>query len=161
MQKNKIWPVISGLMAVVLCLGLIAAPVQAEAIAGYHEKVATEEEAVDTWYAVGRGTYLGYGSAKIKRAGTAKVTISGSTNANCICDELRLSLYLDESSDNDDYETIGIYHYSDTNDVGVSGGQADIRVTSGYYYSVRGVHTVTEGNVTETTDTCTDALTAL
>lgn len=161
MQKNKIWPVVSGLMAGALCLGLLAVPVQAEAIAGYHEKTATQEEVVDTWYAVSRGTYLGSGNVKIKRAGTAKVTISGGTQANSICDELYLALYLDESSDNDDYGTIGVYHYSDTNNTSVSGGQADIRVTSGYYYRARGVHTVTEGNVTETTDTCTDALTAL
>lgn len=135
--------------------------VQAEQPAGYHEKYTTEEVAEDAWYAVGRGVYLSYGSSSVQRAGTAKVSISGSTNATRICDELKLALYLDESSDNDSYGTIGVYHYTDTNDATLSGYESYIRVTSGYYYSVRGVHRVTEGSVSETTDTCTNAITAL
>lgn len=160
MRNKRIMFVISGLVIAGICFGVIKVPVQAGNIAGYHEKTVTEEEAVDTWYSVARGTYLSYGSAKIKRAGTGKVTISGSTMAHSICDELKLALYLDESSNNDNYGTIGIYHYSETNDASVSGGEADICVTSGWYYSVRGVHSVTEGSVTEITDTCTDAITA-
>ena len=161
MRQKKCWSVVTGLLSAVLCLGLTVLPVHAENIAGYHEKTVSVEEAEDTWYAVGRGTYLSYGTAKVSRAGKAKVTISGSTIAHSVCDELKLALYLDESSNNSNYGTIGTYHYSDTQSGMLSGGETDLSVTSGYYYSVRGVHQAIEGNVTESTDTCTDAITAL
>ena len=160
MKDKKIFSVVLGVLIMGLCFVQMAFTVEAEQIAGYHEKNVTEESAADSWYAIGRGTYLAYGQAKVMRAGTRKVSISGGTMANSICDELSLALYLDESSDSVNYGTIGVYHYSDTNDACVSGYEEDIKVTSGYYYSVRGVHRVTEGNVTETTDTCTDAITA-
>lgn len=134
---------------------------EAGQMAGYHERVTTEDSAEDTWYSVGRGMYLSFGTAKVLRNGIRKVSISGSTNAHSYCDELRLGLYLDESSDNVDYGTIAVYHYSDTNDVSVSGYETGIRAISGYYYSVRGVHMVIEGSVTESADSYTDAITAL
>ena len=136
-------------------------PVKAGNIAGYHETVVTEDSAEDTWYSVGRGVYLHFGTVKVQRDGLRKVAISGSTNAHSVCDNLYLALYLDESSDNDDYGTIAVYHYSDTNAPTLSGYETGIRVTSGYYYSVRGVHRVTHGGVSETLDSCTDAITAL
>lgn len=159
MRRKRLLSVICGMLSCAMCFSA-AVPVHAEEIAGYHEKSVTEEEAEDTWYSVGRGTYLAFGTAKVMRDGKAKVTISGSTNAHSICEGLRLALYLDESADNKSYGTIGVYHFSGKNDVSVSGGEKQIRVTSGYYYSVRGTHSVTQGETTETTDTCTDAITA-
>lgn len=159
MRRTRLLSVICGVMSCVLCYSA-AVPVHAEEIAGYHEKTVTEETAEDTWYSVGRGVYLAFGTAKVMRDGKAKVTISGSTNAHSICEELRLSVYLDESADNKSYGTIGAYHFSEKNDASVSGGEKQIRVTSGYYYRTRGVHSVFQGETRETTDTCTDAITA-
>ena len=58
------------------------------------------------------------------------------------------------------YGTIGVYRYEAQNDTLLSGGKSSISVTSGYYYSARGVHSVSKDGVKETTDTCTGALKA-
>lgn len=160
MRKKTLLSVACGLMSGVLYFSAVAIPVHAEEVAGYHEKVQTETEAVDNWYSVARGVYLASCTAKISDAGKGKVTISGSTSAKSVCEELRMTLYLDESSNNSSYDTIGVYRYSKENAALVSGYEAGVRVTSGYYYSVRGVHSVFVGDVRETTDTCTDALRA-
>lgn len=160
MQRKIFLSVVCGILSCIICLPALVMPVCAEEIAGYHEKTRTEEEAMDTWYSVGRGVYLAFGTAKVMREDKGRVTISGSTNAHSICEELRLALYLDESVDNKNYGTIGVYHFTEENDASVSGGEKGIRAQSGYYYSVRGVHTVIHGGTRETTDTCTDAITA-
>ena len=160
MKRERALSVVCVLLTGVLCFAKAAIPVHAEELAGYHEKTTTETEATDTWYSVARGTYLGFGTVKIIDAGKGRVTISGSTNANSICDELKLTLYLDESSNNSSYGTIATYRFSSTDDVSVSGVKDSIRVTSGYYYRNRGVHTVVEGSTRETTDTCTNAIKA-
>lgn len=149
-----------GLLLLGICLTGTSMTAHAQQMAGYHERVTTETEAEDTWYAVQRGVYLGYGRSKVMQAGTRKVSISGSTVATQIVDELRLGLYLDESSDNVSYGTVGVYHFTATDDTSVSGGEANIRATSGYYYAARGVHRVTEGSVTETSDSSTNAIIA-
>lgn len=160
MLRRKLLSVVCGVLSCVMCFSAFTISVSAEEIAGYHERVVSEEEATDTWYSVGRGVYLAFGTAKIMRDGKAKVNISGSTNAHSICDALYLALYLDESPNNQSYGTIGVYHYSYKNDATISGYETGLRVTSGYYYSVRGTHTVVHGGTRETTDTCTDAITA-
>ncbi len=159
-MQRRVLSVVCGLLSCIISFSVVVIPVSAEEIAGYHEKTVTEEAAMDTWYSVGRGVYLAFGTAKIMRDGKAKINISGSTNAHRICEELNLALYLDESADNKNYGTIGAYHYSEKNDASVSGYETGLRVTSGYYYSVRGTHTVVHGGTRETTDTCTDAITA-
>lgn len=161
MKRKAILPIISGLLSAVMCLSTVVLPVHAEEIMTRHERTATEAEAEDAWYAVARWTYLSCGIGKIKQAGKAKVTVSGSTNASQVCDTLKLALYLDESSDNGSYGTIGVYHYSSRNDVSVSGYESYISVTSGYYYRLRGVHSVTHQGKTETTDCHTNAIKAL
>ncbi len=161
-MKQKVFlSVLSGALSAMMCLSMAVLPVHAEEIATYHEKKATETEAEDAWYAVARWTNMAAGIGKIKQAGKAKVTISGSTDALHVCDTLKLALYLDESSDNKSYGTIGVYHYQSNNDVSVSGGEAGISVTSDYYYRLRGVHSVTHQGKTETTDSNTDAIKAL
>ena len=160
MQKRRILSVVCGMLFCIMCFSVVVMPVSAEEIAGYHETTMTEEEATDTWYSVGRGVYLAFGTAKVMRDGKARINISGSTNAHSICEELRLALYLDESPDNSSYGTIGVYHYSEKNDASVSGYETGLQAKSGYYYSVRGTHTVYHGGTRETTDTCTDAITA-
>lgn len=158
---KRLFTVVLAFALVVSCFAGSGLTAQAAQPAGYHEYTTTEEEAVDTWYAVSRWVYLSYGRSKVMQAGKAKVSISGATNATQIVDDLRLGLYLDESSNNVSYGTIGVYHFSSTNDTSVSGGQANVNAISDYYYRARGVHMVTEGSVTETTDTSTDAIIAL
>lgn len=160
MRRKKALSVVCGMLSGLLCFSVATMPVLAREVAGYHERTTTETEAVDNWYSVERGAYLSFCTSKIVDAGKAKVTISGSTSSKSICDELRLTLYLDESRNNSNYGTIGVYRYKRENDAIVSGGESSISVTSGYYYRARGVHSVEKGDTLETTDSCTGALTA-
>ena len=125
-------------------------------VPGYHVYTTTEEEAIDTWYGIARGTYLTGGICGIKRAGAGKVSVSGTTNANSACDKVKVGVYLDESSDEGkSYGTIGSYYFEESNTSSCHGSKADISVTSGWYYRTRCGHSVTEGSTTETATSST------
>lgn len=130
-------------------------------VPGYHEYVVTEDEVIDTWYGVARGTYLQSGTSGLKDAGKAKVSVSGTTNAHSVCDYVKVGVYLDESTDGgNSFGTVGSYYFEKKNALSCYGSKADISVTSGRWYMVRGVHSVTEGSTTETTSTQTRAMKA-
>lgn len=130
-------------------------------VPGYHEYVVTEDEVIDTWYGIAKGTYLQGGISGLKKAGTGKVSVSGTTNARSVCDKVKVGVYLDESSDGGkNFGTIGVYHFEEQNTTSCHGSKANISVTSGWKYMVRGVHSVTEGSKTETSNTQTGVLTA-
>ena len=130
-------------------------------VPGYHEYVTTEDEVIDTWYGISRGTYLQSGTSGLKDAGKAKVSVSGTTNAHSVCDSVKVGVYLDESLDGGkNFGTIGSYYFEEKNTSSCHGSKANISVTSGRKYLVRGVHSVTEGSTTETSSTQTGVLTA-
>ena len=130
-------------------------------VPGYHEYVTTEEEAIDTWYGIAKGTYLQSGTSGIVDAGKGKVNVSGTTNAHSVCDKVKVGVYLDESDDGGkSFGTIGSYYFERANASTCYGNKTDISVASGWWYCVRGVHSVTEGSKTETTDTHTASIKA-
>ena len=130
-------------------------------VPGYHEYVVTEDEVIDNWYGIARGTYLQNGTSGLKDAGKGKVSVSGTTNAHSYCDYVKVGVYLDESSDGgNSFGTIGSYYFQKQNALSCHGSETNISVTSGWWYMVRGVHTVIEGSTTETTDTQTYAMQA-
>lgn len=130
-------------------------------VPGYHEYVTTKDEVIDTWYGIARGTYLESGVSGLKDVGNGKVNVSGTTTARSVCDKVKAGVYLDESSNGgSSFGTIGVYHYEKPNASSCHGSEANIKVTSGWWYMVRGVHSVTEGSTTETTNTQTRALQA-
>lgn len=128
---------------------------------GYHVYTTTEDEVIDTWYGIARGTYLANGTAGLVDSGKGKVNVSGTTNAHSICDKVKVGVYLDESTNGTSgYGTVGSYYYEAENARSCHGSKANISVTSGWWYMVRGVHSVTEGSTTETTSTQTYAMQA-
>ena len=134
---------------------------QAEEITppGYHVYTTTEDEVIDTWYGISRGTYLISGTVGLVEAGKGKVNVSGTTDARSVCDKVKVGIYLDESENGrTGYGTIGSYYYQEENVRTCHGSKPNISVTSGWWYMVRGVHTVVEGSVSETTDTQTSAM---
>ena len=136
---------------------------QAEEIvpAGYHVYTTTEDEVIDSWYGIARGTYLESGTVGLVDAGKGKVNVSGGTDARSVCDKVKAAVYLDEStSGTSGYGTIGSYYYSESNSTSCYGSESNISVTSGWWYMVRGVHSVTEGSTIETTYTQTYAMQA-
>lgn len=161
-MKKKIIVAICGMFAV--CFSSIPTLTSQAAeitVPGYHEYVTTENEVIDTWYGIARGTYLQSGTVGLKSAGTGKVNVSGTTNANSVCDKVKAAVYLDESDDGGkSFGTIGSYYFEKQNTSTCHGSKANIPVTSGWWYCVRGVHTVTEGSTTETISTQTKAMKA-
>lgn len=130
-------------------------------VPGYCEYVETEGESIVHWYAIARGTYLKDSICGIVDAGKAKVSVSGTTTAHKVCDTIRVSIALDESSDGGKtFGQIGIYYFSRNNASNCHGSKTDISVTSGWCYMVRGGHSATKGSTTESTTTYTGVLTA-
>lgn len=128
---------------------------------GYHVYTSTEDEVIDTWYGIAKGAYLQSGTVGLVDAGKGKVNVSGTTNAHSICDKVKVAVYLDESTNGTTgYGTIGSYYYTAENTRTCYGTKSNISVTSGWWYMVRGVHSVTEGSTTETTDTQTSGMKA-
>lgn len=128
--------------------------------AGYHVYDVCEDEVADTWYATARGTYLKAGTSKITHGDEdGDAVCSGHTIAQTSCDRVYVRIYLDESDNGTGgWGTID-YWTGETHELSVaSAGSGQYEVTEGKYYRVRGTHSVTEGETTETTDTCTDAL---
>ena len=161
MHKKRIAMAMMSLMFIGGLCNIGAIISHAEEMPGYHEYVNTEDEVIDTWYGIARGTYLKDGTSGLKRAGTCLMNVSGTTTAYSKCDEVKVGVYLDESSDGGkSFGNIAKYHFKENNTTSCHGSKANISVTKGYKYHVRGVHSVTEGSTTETTSTSTGVLTA-
>ncbi len=158
--KKKVISIVLSLV-VIESLWLSGITVNAEEtmLPGYHEHIETENESIDHWYGISRGTYLKEGICGIKDAGKGKVSVSGTTFAHAVCDTVRVSVYLDESTDGGGtFEQIGGYYFSENNTATCYGNKTNISVTSGRYYMARGGHSVTKGSDTEMTTTKTRAL---
>lgn len=127
--------------------------------AGYHIYEVQEDEATDTWYGTARGRYLRAGISKVKEGKSGYVIGSGTTLAHYDCDQVYVRIYLDKSDNGTggwgtlDYWTG--YGYEDSV---ATVGSGEYKITKGKYYRVTGVHSVFEGDVVETTGTCTDAI---
>ncbi|MGN8801049.1 DUF6147 family protein [Candidatus Merdisoma sp. HCP28S3_D10] len=161
MHKKRIAMIAVGLMLTGGLGNVSTITSHAEKVPGYHEYVNNEDEAIDTWYGIARGTYLRDGTTGIRRAGTCLVNISGTTTAHSKCDYVKVGIYLDESSDGGShFGNIAKYHFQEQQTTSCHGSKANISVTKGYKYRVRGVHSVVKGSTVETTDTKAGVLTA-
>lgn len=130
-------------------------------VPGYCEYTETEGESIVYWYGIARGTYLKEGICGIVDAGKGKVSVSGTTTAHKVCDTVRVSVYLDESSNGgQSFGQIGSYYFSRNNASSCHGSKADISVNSGWWYMARAGHSATKGSTTESTTTHTGVLTA-
>lgn len=131
--------------------------------AGYHVYEVQEDEASDTWYGTARGAYLQAGTAKLTHGDPGYALCSGFTMAHKVCDRVYVRIYLDESDNGiDGWGTLDYWTGITYNDSTASARSGQYKITSGKYYSVKGIHSVTKGTgddaFTETTTTCTNAL---
>lgn len=124
-----------------------------------HSYTTTDDFASDDWSTDQRGAYLGNGRSTIARADSTHINISGNTNAMQTCDKVRLTLFVEQSeSYATGYTTYKSYSYSADNAYQLGKEIANIKVDRGYYYRVKGVHSVTENGVTETTNSVTNPI---
>lgn len=124
-----------------------------------HCYTTTEDFAADDWSVDQRGAYLGSGTSTIARPDNTHINISGITNATQTCDKIRLTLYVERSTSYaTGYGTYKSYYYSADNVYQLTKAISDIKVDRGYYYRVKGVHSVTENGITETTNSVTNPI---
>ena len=124
-----------------------------------HVYTVEDDYAADDWSTDQRGAYLGNGRSTIGRADSTHISISGSTNAVQTCDKVRLTLYVERSTSySTGYGTYKTYAYSADNVYTLAKEISNIPVERGYYYRVKGVHSVTEGSTIETTNSVTDPI---
>ena len=161
MHKKRIAMAMMGLMLLGGLCNISTITSHAEDMPGYHEYVNTEDEAIDTWYGIARGTYLKDGTSGIIKAGSGLVTVSGTTTAFSKCDKVKVSLHLDESSDGgNNFGNIASYYFQEKDTTSCHGSKASISVTKGYKYRVRGGHTAVKGSTVESTTTKAGVITA-
>lgn len=161
MHKKRIAMALMSLLLVGGICNAGAITSHAEEMPGYHEYINTEDEAIDTWYGIARGTYLKDGTTGIKKAGSGLVSISGTTTAYSKCDYVKVGLHLDESSDGGNYfGNIASYYFQEQNTTSCHGSKTNISVTKGYDYRVRGGHSAIKGSTVESTTTKAGVITA-
>ena len=132
---------------------------EAEEPAGYHVYETQEDEASDTWYGIARGDYLQAAVAKLTHGKTGYAICSGITYAHRDSEELYVRIYLDQSDNGKNgWGTIDYWTGRAYNAGFATVSSGSYKITRDKYYSVKGVHSVFEGNIFETTTTCTDAL---
>ena len=124
-----------------------------------HVYTTTDDFASDEWTVDQRGAYLGSGTSTIARADSTHINISGLTTATQTCDKVKLVLYVERpTSYATGYGNYRTYTFNAEDVYQLAKGVSNIKVDSGYYYRVKGVHSVTHNGVTETTDSVTNPI---
>ncbi len=158
---NQVWKKMCALaLAGVLLLGSNI-PVCAEEVepAGYHVYDVQNGEVSDTWYGIARGDYLRSGIAKLTHGNTGYAICSGTTFAHRSFDRVYVRIYLDKSdTGTGNWGTVDYWTGEAKNNSVATTQSGSYKITRDKYYSVKGVHSVTQGGKTETTGTCTNAL---
>lgn len=150
--------------ALIVCMALTGSclNVSAEEIepAGYHVYEVEDTQVSDTWYGVVRGDYLQAAIAKLTKGSAAKYAVcSGTTFAHRPCDRVYTRIYLDQSGNGTSgWWTVNYWTAINYDNSTSNAKSGEYEITRDQYYRVQGVHSVTEGEIVETTTTCTDAL---
>ena len=154
--------ILSLMLSLVLLIGCFGLDVRAEETSYpmvIHELTTTEDFASDDWRVSQRGAYLGNGTTAITREDSTHINISGFTNATRVCDEVTLYLFVERSKNySTGYSTYRSYSYTSENVYQVAKEISNIAIERGYYYRVKGVHSVLEGNTRETTNSVTNPI---
>lgn len=127
--------------------------------AGYHVYETKQDEVSDTWYGIARGDYFQAAVSKLTHGKTGYAVCSGTTFAHRNCEEIYVRIYLDQSDNGKNgWGTINYWTGRAYNDSVATTDSGSYKITRDKFYSVKGVHSVFEGDIVETTTTCTNAL---
>lgn len=118
----------------------------------------TEQKEVEGFSEIiARGTYLASGSGRLTNKGNHVVNVSGNTNCNRVCDEVKVTLHLQRLSGNTWVTIYTLGPKTATNTAYISNSK-NYTIKGGYYYRVSGSHTAKKGSTTESTASYTDGL---
>lgn len=102
-----------------------------------------------------RGEYIAVATVGLGNEGNGKMSIIASTSSHTYCDRIRMKIYLDKYNESKDkWENVKTFTYDvKSSDVGgelnLVNEEEIVTVQRGYYYRVRGVHTVYQNGETE------------
>ena len=159
---KKLLSLVLGMAILVSCFGASASATEATYPMVLHTYTTTEDFASDEWVTAQKGAYLGNGRSSITRADSSHINISGVTTAMQTCDKVRLTLVVERSTSYaTGYGSYKSYYYTADNAYQLAKEISNISVEKGYYYRVKGVHSVQEGSTIETTDSVTNPISFL
>lgn len=162
--KNKKWGILLAVFSMMCMLamsltGFAAGPLDGQKVG---ESLLTSKSHVeDTRELVVEGSdvqpygvYLSYGTAGLSDLGGGRVNFYGDTVCQRLSDTVKVDLYLQRLVGGN-WITFTTRYCTTYNTYSASNGDY-VTVPKGYYYRVKGVHTATKGNVTESTTSYTD-----
>lgn len=146
----------TGVAAGILALMIGATPIMAEPISILDEVLETEADyAEDTEYSLLKGNHLNYGTVKIQKLSSNKLSMYGLTQGHHVCDRVDLNLYLERKIDGS-YATYKYWNFTAKNTSSLS-KTIEVIVPSGTYYRIRGYHACEDGS-RESTSTLTSGV---
>ena len=105
-----------------------------------------------------RSGHLDFGEVSLTKLSPTRASIFGTTQAYHTCPTVELNLYVDKyDTKTGNWYQWRYWEFSAENADRLT-RSLEIIVQSGYYYSVRGYHICTHGDVMETAETVTDGL---
>lgn len=146
----------TGVAAGLLAIMMSVTPVMAETTSILDEVTETDADyAEDTERSLLRGNHLNFGTTKIAKLSSNKVSIYGLTQGHHLCDRVDLNLYLERKIDGS-YATYKYWNFTEYNVTSLSKA-IEVIVPSGTYYRVRGYHACQDGS-RESTSTLTSGV---
>lgn len=145
-------------LAGALSMGSLTVFAEESTAAGYHVYEAEEDFASDTWYGVARGSHLSTADCTVTKVDSTHVRVSGNTYAHHTCDDVRVRVYLDKSSDAKSWSNVDYWTTINEDAATAHVSSGDQTVPKNYYYRAQGAHSVTKGSTTEATTTGTNAI---
>lgn len=146
----------TGVAAGLLAIMMSVTPVMAEPTSILDEVTETDADyAEDTERSLLRGNHLNFGTTKIAKLSSNKVSIYGLTQGHHLCDRIDLNLYLERKIDGS-YATYKSWKFTEYNVTSLDKA-IEVIVPSGTYYRVRGYHACQDGS-RESTSTLTQGV---
>lgn len=104
-----------------------------------------------------KGNFLNYGTITLTKIDLMKIRITGDVAAHRVCDKLGLDLFLERSSDGDNFDNYRIWQFTKENDSFFWKG-LELIVPGKQWYRLRGSHIAILGNDGESVATLTKGL---
>lgn len=148
----------TGVAAGILAFAMSVIPVLAEPVSILEEITETETDAdyaEDTEYSLLKGNHLNYGTVKIEKLSSNKLSMYGLTQGHHVCDRVDLNLYLERKIDGS-YATYKYWNFT-AKDTSSLSRTIEVIVPSGTYYRIRGYHACEDGS-RESTSTLTQGV---
>ncbi|MCI9546418.1 MAG: hypothetical protein HFH60_07015 [Lachnospiraceae bacterium] len=158
-MRNKLYKKLSLLcLSVMLAVAVFPPNILVYGASGNGTSIYEDvREVTDRSVVLTRGNYLNYGTVTLTQIDIMKIRITGDTAAHRVCDKLGLGLYLEQSSDGDNYTNYRYWKFSKENDSFFWKG-LELIVPRGYWYRLAGGHVAIVGDDGESTSTLTKGL---